>query len=280
MKTRFSKKNIVPVGLLFLLFSLLFLAWRNHIVNYTDPEGHLLQGYHADSSKPFDGSLRVVSWNLHFGEKLDDVVATLENASELQDTDLLLLQEINAEGVERIAGRLRYNYIYHPTVFSRKRQSEYGIAILSKWPLYDPEKIMLPNWLPGWVENRFAVKAVTKINGKDVTVYNTHFDLMWMEPQGEFLAKEVARRKTFSILGGDFNTWRPGSVSFLEDKLKDAGLERLTEGIGYTFESNSLKFTLDHIFSLEGLDYTAGVYRQTDASDHYPGWVDINLQEE
>jgi endonuclease/exonuclease/phosphatase family metal-dependent hydrolase len=36
-----------------------------------------------------------------------------------------------------------------------------------------------------------------------------------------------------------------------------------------------LKLTLDHIFSVEGLIYQAGVYRQTDASDHYPLWVEI-----
>lgn len=280
MKTRFSKKNVVPVGLLFLLFSLLFLAWRNHIVNYTDPEGHLIQGYHADSSKSFDGSLRVVSWNLHFGEKLDDVVATLENASELQDADLLLLQEINAEGVERIAGRLRYNYTFYPTVFSRKRQSDFGIAILSKWPLHNPELIMLPNWLPGWIENRFAVKAVTSMKDRDITVYNTHLDLVWMEPQGKFLAEAMTKQVGPVILGGDFNTWRPGSISYLENKLKDAGLERMTEGTGSTFEFNSLKFTLDHIFSMEGLNSSAETYRQTNASDHFPVWVEIELEEE
>ncbi len=156
MKTRWAKVFYTLIGLILLTALLFLMAWRNHITNYTDPEGQLIQGFHADSSQPFDGSLRVVSWNLHFGENLDDVIATLEKASELQETDLLLLQEINAEGVERISRRLPYNYIYYPTVFSRKRQSEYGIAILSKWPLKDPEKIMLPNWLPGWVENRFT----------------------------------------------------------------------------------------------------------------------------
>ncbi len=126
----------------------------------------------------------------------------------------------------------------------------------------------------------YAVRAVTSLYGRDVTVYNTHLDLAWMEPQGKFLAEEMTRQKGPVILGGDFNTWRPGSISFLENKLKDAGLGRLTDGTGYTFEFNSLKFTLDHIFNMEGLNSSAGVYRQTDASDHYPVWAEIILPNE
>ena len=175
---------------------------------------------------------------------------------------------------------LRYNYIFYPTVFSRKRQNEFGLAILSKWALEDPEKILLPNWFPGWIENRYAIKADVALQDKKVTVYNTHLDLAWMEPQGKFLAEAMTKQEDTVILGGDFNTWRPGSISYLERKLNHAGLERLTEGTGHTFEFNNLKFTLDHIFSMKGFNASAETYRQTGASDHYPVWVEIELQEE
>jgi endonuclease/exonuclease/phosphatase family metal-dependent hydrolase len=277
MKVGGVNLTVIAAASITLIIALLLLAWRNHKINYTDPHGDLIQENHAGLENAFDGSLRVVTWNLHFGEKLDEIIATLENATELQEPDLLLLQEINAEGVESIARQLRYNYIYYPTVFSRRRQSEYGIAILSKWPLKDPDKILLPNWLPGWVENRFAVKAVTTMNDRDITVYNTHLDLMWMEPQVKFLASEMDKQDGPIILGGDFNTWRPWSIPFLEDLMKGVGLERLTRESGYTFEVSGLKFTLDHIFS-EELDYTSGVYRKTNASDHHPVWVEIKLQ--
>lgn len=277
MKVSGAKLTIITAGLLLLLFTSLLLAWRYHIVNYKDSKGHMLQGIYADSSQAFDGTMHVVTWNLHFGENLDKIIATLENTKELQESDLLLLQEINAEGVDRIASELHYNYIYYPTVFSRRRQGEYGIAILSKWPLTDPERILLPNWLPSWVENRFAEKAVAIVNGKNITVYNTHLDLAWMEPQGKFLTSEMDKQDSPIILGGDFNTWRPWSITYLEDLMKGVGLLRLTKESGYTFEVSGLKFTLDHIFS-EELDYTSGVYRQTNASDHYPVWVEIKLQ--
>ena len=104
-----------------LIIALLLLAWRNHKTNYTDPHGGRTQGNHSDLAKAFDGTLRVVTWNLHFGEKLDKIIATLENTNDLHEPDLLLLQEIDAEGVDRIARHLRYNYIFYPTVFSHQR---------------------------------------------------------------------------------------------------------------------------------------------------------------
>jgi endonuclease/exonuclease/phosphatase family metal-dependent hydrolase len=277
MKLSWVKTAIVVIASLMLLIAVLLLPWKKHIINYTEPKGHLSQGDYADSSTAYDGTLRVVTWNLHFGENLDEAITTLENISELQDTDLLLLQEIDAEGVEKIAKGLHYNYSYYPTVFSRQRQKEYGIAILSKWPLKDTDKILLPNWFPGWVENRYAVKAVTSVKGRDFTVYNVHLDVVWMEPQGNFLAGIIEQENNEIILGGDFNTWRPASIDILENSLENIGLERLTQETGYTFMGKGLRFTLDHIFSMQGLDYTAGVYRQTDASDHYPVWAEITI---
>lgn len=280
MKSRWFTVNILLIASFLILITMLLLFWKKHRINYTDPKGLMEQGNYVDSEKTFDGTLRVVTWNLHFGEDLDEAIATLENSEELQGLDLLLLQEIEAEGVEKIAKELHYRYIYFPTVFSRQRQEEYGIAILSIWPLNNPEKYLLPNWFPGWVENRFAGKAVISVAGKAITVYNVHLDVVWMESQRKFLAGLIEQENNETILGGDFNTWRAASIHLLENNLADIGMERLTQGTGYTFQTNGLKFTLDHIFSLEGLNYTAGVYRQTDASDHYPVRADITFDGE
>lgn len=79
------------------------------------------------------------------------------------------------------------------------------------------------------------------------------------------------------ILGGDFNTWQPASIIHLENVLTGIGLERLSRGTGYTLENGGIPFILDHIVSKDGLDYKSGVYRQTEASDHYPIWADIKF---
>lgn len=277
MKANHSRMIIKIIAVFILIFAVFIIFWRRHSINFTDPNGELIQADFANSTNAFNGTLRVATWNLHFGEKMDEIITTLEKTKELNNADLLLLQEIDEDGVENIARSLHYNYIYYPTVFSNQRGKEYGLAILSKWPLKDSEKILLPNWLPGWVENRYAIKAVASVHSKNITVFNTHLDVSWMQHQGKFLGIELAQPVKPTLLGGDFNTWQPSSIAALESYMQNIGMERLTRGTGYTFETNILQFTLDHIFSNIGLDYTAGVYRLTDASDHFPVWVEMIL---
>jgi endonuclease/exonuclease/phosphatase family metal-dependent hydrolase len=96
-----------------------------------------------------------------------------------------------------------------------------------------------------------------------------------MDPQGTFLVDEVNAQPYLTILGGDFNTWRSASTASLERALKKVGLERLGADTGYTFSAYGWHPTLDHIFATEGLDNQAGVFRGTEASDHFPIWADI-----
>jgi endonuclease/exonuclease/phosphatase family metal-dependent hydrolase len=224
----------------------------------------------------------VVTWNLHHAEKLEQVIQTLEDGVELRDADILLLQEVDLAGVETIAQRLQYNYVYYPAFFSRRYQKEFGNAILAQWPLSNPDKIALPNALPGWLESRNSASATMLLDGRDIHIYSVHLDYTWMllkrgESQVEYLSRVAGGEDNFIILGGDFNTWTPLSIAILDDRMDKIGLKRLTKGTGYTFEWSGLKLTLDHIFSKAVLDYQAGVYRQTNASDHYPVWADISL---
>jgi endonuclease/exonuclease/phosphatase family metal-dependent hydrolase len=260
---------------LLILLAVIYVASKRPIGDYSDPEGPFYQGSYAGTPGRFDGRLRVVSWNLHYGEELEQIIKTLEASPELMGADILLLQELDKEGVEELARALHYNYVYFPAAFHRERRKEYGNAILSKWPLRDGKKIVLPNSLPGWLEDRNAARAITTVDGRDILLYSAHLDTAWMEPQGEFLGEEISQHPGAGILGGDFNTWRSSSISRLERALNGAGLERLAQGTGYTFRLFGLPLALDHIFAAEGLDYQAGVLRQTEASDHYPVWADI-----
>ena len=285
MRIRWLNKRIITLAAALILVMLLtvVLASRRPIGNYSDPAGPIFEGSYADEQGHFTGSLRVVTWNLHYGEKLEQVISVLENAEELQGADVLLLQEVDIEGVETIARRLHYNYVFYPAAMHRQRRKEYGNAILSIWSLSEPAKIVLPNALPGWLESRNAVRAILTIDGRQILAYSVHLDTTWIIfsrgiSQGEFMAEEAGREHNFVILGGDFNTWNRGSISILEERLGKAGLERLTKGTGYTFEYSGLKLTLDHIFSGDVVDYQAGVYRQTDASDHYPLWAEMSIK--
>jgi endonuclease/exonuclease/phosphatase family metal-dependent hydrolase len=276
--------RILGVLLILLLLLLLIVISRRQIGDYSNPENPIFAGSFASEPGQFDGTLRVVSWNVHYAEFVEQIIATLENAEELRDADVMLFQEVSIEGVETIARRMGYNYVFYPAVFSRRRQEEYGNAILSKWSLRDPGKIVLPNAIPGWIETRNASRATITLVDDDILVYSVHLDTTWIIPkwvrsQGLFLVDVIASDDKFVILGGDFNTWTQGGIATLENGLGRVGLIRLTRGTGYTFETSSLKLTLDHIFSGEVLDYQAGVYRDTDASDHYPVWADMVMSD-
>lgn len=272
---------LVASLLLVLLAARLLVVWRA-VGDYSAPGGPRFEGAYAGEMGKFDGSLRVVTWNLHHGEELEQAIQSLEDVAELRDADILLLQEIDLDGVETIAQRLQYNYVYYPAFFSRRLQKEFGNAILAQWPLSYPDKIALPNALPGWLENRNSASASILLNGREINIYSVHLDYTWMllrrgQSQVEFLSRAAGGEDNFIILGGDFNTWTPLSIAILDDWMDKIGLQRLTKGTGYTFEWSGLKLTLDHIFSKAVLDYQAGVYRQTNASDHYPVWAEITL---
>ncbi len=268
------------VFLIMVLLAAAYLAKQRAKGNYSNPVGPFFEGSYAGELNNFDGSLRVVTWNMHYADQVEQAIETLEDVDELRDAEILLLQEIDAAGVETIAKRLRYNYVFYPAAFNPQRQKLFGNAILAKWPLQNPTKIVLPNFIPGWLESRNSANATITIGGRDISVYSAHLDLTWMflmrhESQGEFLAGEAEEKGHMIIMGGDFNTWTPGSVRSFDQRLDQVGLERLTQGTGYTFRWAGVKLTLDHIFSNTQIPYEAGVYRRTDASDHFPVWAEI-----
>lgn len=269
----------------FLLIALIFMFSRRPVGDYSDIRGPSYQGNYAQATAEFDGNLRVVAWNMHYGENLDQETAVLATTDELRDADLLLLQEMSAQGVEQLAQTLSYNYVFYPAAMHRQRQEEYGNAILSKWPLADTTKIVLPNWLPSWLQSRNAARGVVIISDMNILVYSVHLDTTWMIPwwgltQGKYLAQNIHDGYDLAIVGGDFNTWTPRSIRTLDSSMQKAGMERLTRDRGHTFEYSGLKLTLDHIFGTEGFDYQAGVYYGTDASDHYPLWAEIAINDQ
>jgi len=275
----------IALAILVLLAAVAPLLSHRALRDYTDPQGPLYAGSYADEAGKFDGSLRVVTWNMFYGNKLEQAIETLAEAPELRDADILLFQEIDAAGVETIAQRLHYNYVFYPTILDHHRRIEYGDAVLAKWPLSNPTKIVLPVFIPGWLESRSSTSATITIGGKEILAYSTHLDITWMifmrgESQAEFLSRSAGKNDNFMILGGDFNTWIPISIAILDKEMGKIGLERLSRGAGYTFEWAGLKFILDHIYSKPVPENRSGVYRQTNASDHYPVWAEISIGKE
>ena len=113
-----------------------------HTRNYTDPSGPRYAGRHAVPDP--DPVLRAVTFNVKWGRQVDKVAALLRADPLLRDPDLLFLQEMSAAGVEKLAAELGYDYVYYPAAWHPRAHQDFGNAVLSRWPISDDRKLVLP----------------------------------------------------------------------------------------------------------------------------------------
>ena len=171
-------------------------------------------------------SLRVLSWNIHHGEGLDNEYDLQRIAGVISsvDPDVVCLQEVDRRtirsgGIDQ-AVELAYLLDMEP-VFNRcidYQGGEYGDAILSKLDIRDVQRLNLP----GDREPRGVVGVVVAPGNDPVLVCSTHFDHGRDNPSRVVEARLVADFAKQSplpiILAGDLNAL-PGSevLSILDE---------------------------------------------------------------
>ena len=272
------------IGASLLIALIVIIATRTPAKNYVDLYGPVYTGTYAEEPANFSGELKVVSWNLNFANRAAQAITELSTVAELRDADIILLQEMDEVSVEEVAQALRYNYIYYPASIHRRYARQFGNAILSRWPLSEPQKVILSDHFRGLKHNRIAVRALVNLGDQQVVAYSTHMDMVWMLPgrsesQVEFLVRQVGKEKSAVIVGGDFNSWTQSSVDFLDDLFGEIGVRRVSKEAGPTYETfGGWPLTLDHIFTSELFTSKAGVWQQTNASDHSPVWALLSFE--
>lgn len=290
---RSTKKSSVPqanqtgfnITLLIALLSVAILSVScRPVTNFSDPEEPLYAGNYSDETPEFDGPLKVVTWNIAFAEEIGEAIAELSENEDLQGADIILLQEMDESGTDTIAQTLGYNYVYYPASIHSRHNRNFGNAVLSKWPIVDSEKLILPHQNPRNDQIRIAVRALISLGDIEVPVYSLHTETYWLgqrsrEDQIKYLTDQIDPAYTYVIAGGDFNTLTPGSVDALEDRLGKAGLDRVSAGAGQTVGIGDIGVTLDHIFARGMSPIDTGVPTDITASDHYPLWVDLVLED-
>ena len=164
----------------------------------------------------------------------------------------------------------------------RAHEKDFGNAVLSRWPIVDDAKLILPHRNPTNGRIRIAVSATLDAPCAPLTVFSVHTDTPWLGPaarleQAEAIASHAARFAGDVVVGGDFNTSDPGSVDATVEGFTSRYFTWATETfhrpVGGAFGSG----TLDHFF-VKGLSVKAAGTVKTDASDHQPIWVELRTR--
>lgn len=231
-------------------------------------------------------AFRLVCWNIEDGLDIDGTIAGLIGHPNLANADAICLQEMDPEGVERIARELGLRYLYMESSQDERSGRGFGNAVLSPWPLTDHVAVPLPHMAKAYGRPRAAVGAtVTRSPSSDdsmsVSVWSVHAEippLSLSRRVAQFTA--VAARATIPnpdhlLIAGDFNTTTLTAVDAIDELYEMFDLERLTQPAGPSLRRAGRLFYLDHIFG-RGLDvHGVGVERTVIASDHWPMWVDV-----
>ena len=236
--------------------------------------------------------LKVLVYNVHAGKDAGGVdnlqrVADIVKSS---GADIALLQEVDKRtkrsgGVDQPAEYARRTGF--KVAFGRSLDydgGEYGIAVLSRWPIVSDTAIHLPVNPPqersGGSHEPRVMQLVAIASGLGpLVVLNTHIDASGPETYRLQEIKTIiagwkqllARGEARVLTGGDFNSTPESAV---QTQLRASGLDdawaRCGTGTGLSYPANVPVKRIDYLFLPPGVECTHAEVLVTEASDHRP----------
>lgn len=242
--------------------------------NYPQAEVPRYEGGPAQAEAVSTGvdTLRIVAFNIRYSHRIDLALELLRDEPALNGADVILLNEMDENGTWLIAEALGMYYAYYPAVRHIRTGRDFGNAVLSRWPIVEHERIVLPHVARIQRTQRAATAATIRVGTAEVRVYATHLGTYLEIGPGARREQlrtlfEDAKAYTYAIVGGDMNDNLIGPTAW---------------AYGFAWPTQygprtTLFGRLDHIF-LKNLPVpdsaAAGTVRDTrGASDHSPVWV-------
>jgi len=220
-------------------------------------------------------TLRVLSWNLYFG---NTDAAAIERVVVEADADIVVLQEVSGANLpllRRSPALAAYAHSFVSAV-----PSAFGSGIWSRLPLEGPEEID--------VEGLPMTRAVVRTPAGPVRLVNVHAlspvapggPAMWTR-QLRRLGEEAARPGPPVLLAGDFNaTWNHAPFR----RLLEVGLDDAAAALGQPWSPTWRAggrlppvLRIDHVLYGPGLVATFHSTGPSAGSDHRSILVDVSL---
>ena len=259
-------------GLVPFIASLLVGCTRT--TNLLHPESPSFLGSYAAAPGDFPASdgLRIVTFNIKLGRAVDRAIEVLGSDS-LAGADVIALQEMDEKGVERIARALKLNYAYYPGSIHPTDDRYFGPALLTRWPIEQSWKLILPHEGRIRHQRRTATAAILRVRSRPLLAYSVHLETQLKiseaarQDQVLTVLRDAATFHGPVVIAGDFNSEGIGPF------LVQQGYRWVTARVGPSISF----FSWDHIFVRHLTPLRAGVTRRTRrASDHRPVWaVDV-----
>lgn len=242
--------------------------------NYTDPAGPRYAG--GSPSPDPDPILKVVTFNIRYANEIDKALDVLTRDGPFKGADLIALQEMDAPSARRMAEALGCAYVYYPAAFHPGGGKDFGNAVLSRWPILDDHKVVLPHLSPFRSLQRAATAATVSVRGRPVRVYSVHLEAPnaltpgQRRDQAGTVVQDALRFAGPVVVAGDFN-----NRDVVGRVFEEAGFQWVTRDLGATISW----FSWDHVF-VRGLrpstPDTAGIaLGNNGASNHLPVWADV-----
>jgi endonuclease/exonuclease/phosphatase family metal-dependent hydrolase len=269
MNGRIGRRTLTGVALTLALQAGACVSVQNQV----DPDGPRHAGLPSNVTAPASRhapDVQVASFNVEHGLEIDRALEVIQNEPGLRDAEILLLQEMDSEGTARIAHALGMEWVYYPATVRDGR--EFGNAVLSRWPIIDDEKLILPHLALYGRTLRTATVATVDVAGTPIRVYSVHI----ATPVNQLLAARRQQMETviedasdhpYVIIGGDLNS----------NSLPEIALEA-----GYFWPTQEGPRTawfarVDHIL-FKGLvppwsGHSGTTMDTMGASDHLPVWA-------
>lgn len=238
-----------------------------------------------------DRSARVLVYNMHAGKDAAGVdnLARVAALIDSVDADIVLLQEVDRNTqrsgrVDQPATLARLTG-YH-AAFGKSldyQGGQYGIAVLSRWPITSDTVIPLPIEPPqprsgGSYEPRAALRVIIAGPGGPLAVVNTHLDASgddrWRRQEIRTvlaIVDSLRGRGIPTFAGGDLNSTPDTDVQLT---VRGAGLRdawtACGSGDGLTYPADSAVKRIDYLYLTGTATCSSAVVIGSDASDHRP----------
>lgn len=237
-----------------------------------------------ENAPPPATTLRVMSYNIHHCNPpsaagkidVDAIVKTIREAA----PDLVALQEVDVNTqrsgsinqARMIAEALEMNYYFGKAI--DYDGGEYGVAILSKYPISEEVTYALPTQEGSGGEPRVLATVRVKLpKRKFIRFASTHLDAQSEDANRLLQVKriaEIALQEDYPmIIAGDFNAV-PGSEVI---NILDTFLQRSCDDCAPTIPVKNPEKAIDFVAFRPGLDFeiiSREVIPETYASDHLP----------